>query len=67
MAVTLAVSAAEQKTQQGLVGNPVSERGRECTREENSGLGLQSTVKYLGHKRQSDFGVLTLLVSLLGS
>lgn len=67
MAVTLAVSAAEQKTQQGLVGNPAPERGRECTREENSGLGLQSAVKYLGYKRQRDFGVLTLQLSLLGS
>lgn len=35
--------------------------------QENSGPGLQSAVKYLGYKRQSDFGVLTLLLSLLGS
>lgn len=39
----------KQKIPQGLVGNLIPDGWRECTREEDSDLGLQPAVKYLGN------------------
>jgi hypothetical protein len=37
-----------QKSRQGLLGDPVPDKGRECTREEDDGLRKNSDLKDKG-------------------